>query len=1491
MSSLEQKSIKVIEFTGKDKDWKIWSKKFLAQANRKGYKKLLTGAEVIPTESEYTAAAGGSTDAEKLTVKLWQLNELAFEEILLSINGQTKQGKIAFNLVDNCSTAEQPEGNCKIAWERLVHKYAPKTAPSYIQLKKDFANSKLASVDTDPDEWMTDLECLRSEMNKVQIPGKTDMSEVDLIIHILSNLPEEYEVAVSELEEKLKNTSTPLSIETVREKLNSRYERMTKNAEAKEEEKALAAFKKQYKGRCSKCGEYGHKSADCSERNKSSGAGNSSENKKFDGECYYCGKKGHRKSECRKLVADNAKKQKEQGKTAIEEVDEDDKSVESSAELGFVARGIELVKDDAAMFCTIDGEKHPSFTDDTMFGDTGASCTIVTNDKFMYDVVAINERIGGIGSDVKATKKGKMRGLIKQADGTKTVKDLFVKYCERAKENLFSITQELSKGAKLGSDDSNNITLNYPDGSKITFDRRMKTRDGWVSGVDVVPIPITNDVAKLSQDERKAKPSKSSIREKTVNINEYHCALGHPSEATTRATAKAYGVKLVGQLKPCENCALSKAKAKKINKAPVKRATTPGGRLCIDISSPSTKSIGGKCHWLLVVDDCTDYAWSFFLKKKSETKDIMIALIKELKQTYGITVKSIRCDNSGENNALQKSCKQEGLGITFEYTAPDTPQQNGRVERRFPTLYGRVRAMLQNIGASINNKRLWAEAANTATDLDNMLIKQGETMNSFHKFFGKGVKSIIPMNSAKTFGEMVVVAKRNKVKAKLDDRGKTCIWLGYAKDHAIGTYRVYNPRTNKVSLTRDVTFLRESHNDWVAEEEPESVMEIEEHEADPPVATQNPVSTVVDDESDEDDDIPPLVRNNNYVTDSEDESEDEDELEVVASPVTTVNHKVIRAMRKLSTSYNPEASAIAQEGSAIAQEGRVTRSSANTDNESGRDSTVTELANILIDVAKVANEAKVVPQYVEPKTFQEAWNHPDPKQRAMWREAIRKEFHDMIKRKVWRRVKKSSIPSNRRCVKCKWVFKIKRNGVFRARLVACGYSQIPGVDFSESYSPVANDITIRLLLVAMILFGLSAKIVDVETAFLYGDLEEEVYMENPEGLEDSNDDEALLLLTTIYGLVQSARQYYKKARGILRKIGFTGGDVDPCLFVKKSSKGIVYIALYVDDNLLVGHPEAIDDAIQQMKKHGLILKIEDDLKDYLSCEVQFSEDKKKAWLGQPHLISNLKEKFGDYVKKLREYKTPGTPGLNMIRNTDDKLALSKEKQSLYRSGVGMLLYLVKYSRPDIANAVRELSKVLDGSTEASFKEMLRVIKYILDTKDMGLRIEPTLTKSADEPWDLVCYSDSDYAGDPDTRRSVSGYILYVKGVPISWRSKAQRSITLSSSEAEWFALSEATKEIMFVLQLLESMHIKVQLPITIRVDNIGAIWMSQNANASARTKHIDIRTKYVNEYCEDGVLKIIFVKSAENDSDIMTKNLGGELHSKHSNKLIKARPK
>ena len=149
---------------------------------------------------------------------------------------------------------------------------------------------------------------------------------------------------------------------------------------------------------------------------------------------------------------------------------------------------------------------------------------------------------------------------------------------------------------------------------------------------------------------------------------------------------------------------------------------------------------------------------------------------------------------------------------------------------------------------------------------------------------------------------------------------------------------------------------------------------------------------------------------------------------------------------------------------------------------------------------------------------------------------------------------------------------------------------------------------------------------------------------------------------------------------------------------------------------------------------------------------------------------------------------------------------------------------------------------------------------------------------------------SDYAGDPVSRHSISGFVLYVLGPPVSWRWKSQKSISLSSSEAEYIALSKAVREVMFVAQLLESMHIVVKYPVTVRVDSIGAIFMASNIMTLNRMKHVDIQYKYVNEYVEDGTVKIIFVKSADDVSDMLTKNLSVELHDKNSKKMVVEKP-
>jgi len=186
----------------------------------------------------------------------------------------------------------------------------------------------------------------------------------------------------------------------------------------------------------------------------------------------------------------------------------------------------------------------------------------------------------------------------------------------------------------------------------------------------------------------------------------------------------------------------------------------------------------------------------------------------------------------------------------------------------------------------------------------------------------------------------------------------------------------------------------------------------------------------------------------------------------------------------------------------------------------------------------------------------------------------------------------------------------------------------------------------------------------------------------------------------------------------------------------------------VDDSLVIGDNKGIDTAISDMKKLGLILKVYESLKNYLSCEITFSPDKSKVWIHQPHLLTKLEGKFHEIVKDLQDYKTPGMPGLTILRNPENVTSVSSEKHALYRLGTGMLLYLAKYSHPDIANLVRELSKVLDCPTLAGFKEMLQIIKYILDSKNLALKIKPK-KEDGEIAWKVLAFSNRDYAGDPE----------------------------------------------------------------------------------------------------------------------------------------------
>ena len=238
-----------------------------------------------------------------------------------------------------------------------------------------------------------------------------------------------------------------------------------------------------------------------------------------------------------------------------------------------------------------------------------------------------------------------------------------------------------------------------------------------------------------------------------------------------------------------------------------KLPTRPGYRVFIDICSFKQVCRGGNRHWLIAADEFSDGSHSFFLSRKSDQIQLIPMWIKGLSRKYGIELKRIRLDNSGENQSLQRECNKHNLGVVFEFTAPGTPRQNSVVERRIPVLMGRARAMLIQAGMDSKGKgEFWCEVISTATKLDSIMVRPDRTIPPYTLFNNKDAKC---MQHLRTFGEMAVVAMHEgkKMRSKLGNRGKTCMFAGYADDHAGYVYRFLNIHTKRIIMSRDARWL------------------------------------------------------------------------------------------------------------------------------------------------------------------------------------------------------------------------------------------------------------------------------------------------------------------------------------------------------------------------------------------------------------------------------------------------------------------------------------------------------------------------------------------------------------------------------------------------------------------------------------------------------------------------------------------------------------
>jgi hypothetical protein len=464
-----------------------------------------------------------------------------------------------------------------------------------------------------------------------------------------------------------------------------------------------------------------------------------------------------------------------------------------------------------------------------------------------------------------------------------------------------------------------------------------------------------------------------------------------------------------------------------------------------------------------------------------------------------------------------------------------------------------------------------------------------------------------------------------------------------------------------------------------------------------------------------------------------------------------------------------------------------------------------------------------------------------------------------MERKVWELV---ALPPERVPVKGRWVYAVKSDGHKKAHFVAKGFTQIYRIDFEEIFSPVVRFETVHLLLSIAALEDWDIEVLDVKTAFLFGELDEEIYIEQSEGfVKKGQEKKVCRLLKAIYGLKQAALQWNKALHDSLIKMGFIHTFADPGIYIYFHNQDLIILVIYVDDALFMGS----NHTYLKLKKAEFMKKWEcqdlGEAKEYLDMRITRDHIKKTLKLDQISYTEKVIKCF-----KLDNAKVARTPLPSSYNPLPNSTQSTSDLCRCYQSVIGSLLYIVLRTRPDIAQAVIKMSQFSSNPTEDHLQKALYIVCYLIGTKSLCIKYDGA-SKTG-----FMAYSDIDWAGNHETHRSTSGYAIFLGDGIVSWLSQRQYKITLSSIEAEYIGMTEAAKQLSWIRNLLS--ELKFKLPaIPLLVDNQGAMFLASNPAQEGRTKHIEIPEHYICECIHDGKIKLYYIPTDKQVADTFTKNL------------------
>lgn len=524
---------------------------------------------------------------------------------------------------------------------------------------------------------------------------------------------------------------------------------------------------------------------------------------------------------------------------------------------------------------------------------------------------------------------------------------------------------------------------------------------------------------------------------------------------------------------------------------------------------------------------------------------------------------------------------------------------------------------------------------------------------------------------------------------------------------------------------------------------------------------------------------------------------------------------------------------------------------------------------------------------ITPKSYAHSKTLPDADE---WEIATQQELNSIVEQNVIELYDRADIPADKNIVDSAMVYKTKLNkdgslDKRKARMVAKGYKQILGEDYDETFAPVSQITTVRIIIKLCMLFSITPRHIDVKTAFLNARLKHTVYIRLPPGIKIGGKEYGKLL-KSLYGLKQAGHDWHQVSEEFIFNFDsrFKRSEIDPCLYVIIGGDLIVFITTHVDDYIIAS---SCDEWYNKFKEaFGKTFTITDlgRLDHLLQIGLNWAEDDSTVTLTQTRYIKELATKYG--LEDCRPMQTPMENALKL------EPAEAADESLPYRNLVMALLWVARVTRPDIQFAVIYLTRFMNCFQVQHFVAAKRILRYLITTAEMGLtyrRNRESNTIANGLP-DLIvtAYSDSDWASDANDRRSFSGCAIYLNGDLVSWASKKQQTVALSSVEAEYMALSDTTREVLYVTNLLKA-HFKLTLPVPIRIDNKGAGYIAENNINNKMTKHIDVRHHFVRYYIKNNLIELFYVPTNANTADALTKALTPDVHKRHRDRLLGSR--